>query len=698
MESLTTSGAAMLAIKVRAKSSLSASGKANNDSVISLESIQKFNSRRISRKLLLPRAPHHRIIQIEEDFALKFVIVARSMKRVRPFFFCFLLGFGSIFSQAVVKPIGDAVPYRLLGSSTLTVETNGVATAASILSGTFTLTRQLSPLDWDSFSLDNIRWFSTNATTSATRITGNGTYSITTRFGNTRELNLATKINDVAVNLQSGAVPDDSNWPIIDIVVAGTDANGVNYSLHLVAAPELQRWHYRLLESSSFLDDCLICDHVSIYQPVRGSFDLVLIDGNPLNSRYLLRDIDFTATLGDQIHTFTGEGSFEFGGEVALRQNMTLHLKVQSGATIETKTFTNTTSAVQMLWPVIDVNLDETEGTPVHTYRLHLLAAPLREIWFSTVSDFGSGNNRNNRTISNGDILSDLGRVVVPNIALMRPFGLNPDLRVGIDALAIVPGGEVQFSLNNDFTSAPAGQIHHGDLLSDKGNIVKRNQDLLAAFGIMPTAPDAGLDAVQIMDNGEILFSITQDIFSEIKGTTLHKGDLLSNKGDIKKTNSELLSRFHPTPIQDYGLDAVYVWPSGEIWFSTEQDFNDQGLGPISEGDLLSDQGYVVFRNLELLQAFKPLEKIANFGLDGLYIVTDASERAAGPVLSSPLIDRANDIATLHWQSPGRVVQLQKTTDLRFPFVEASRIIPGTTWIDTPLQSNGAVFYRLRQW
>ncbi len=617
---------------------------------------------------------------------------------MRPFFFgiCFLLGFGSIFSQAEVKPIGDPVPYRLLGGSTLTVESNGVAKPASVLSGAFKLTRQLSPLDWDSFSLDNIRWFSTNATTSATRITGNGTYSISTRFGNTREMNLTAKINDVAVNLQSGSIPNDSNWPIIDIVVAGTDANGVNYSLHLVAAPELQRWHYRLLESSYFLDDCPICDRVSILQPMRGSFDLVLIQSDPLNNRYILRDIDFTATLGDQIHTFKGEGSFEFGGEVALRQNMTLHLTVQSDDTIETKTFTNTTPAVQALWPVIEVNLDETEGTLAHIYRLHLLAAPLKEIWFSTASDFTSGNAGNAGKISNGDILSDLGRVVEPNIDLMRPLGLNSNVTVGIDALAVAPGGEVQFSVNNDLTLGT--EIHHGDLLSDKGNIVKRTQDLLAKFGIMPPVPDVGLDALQIMGEGEILLSISEDIFSEARGTILHKGDLLSSKGDIRKTNRELLSRFHATPIQDYGLDAVYVWPSGEIWFSTEQDFNDQGIGAISEGDLLSDQGYVVFRNLELVQRFKPLEKIANFGLDGLYIVTDVSASTVGPVLSSPLIARAQDMAFLRWQSPGRVVQLEKTTDLRFPFAEASPIIPGTNWIGTPLQFNGSVFYQLRQW
>jgi hypothetical protein len=620
------------------------------------------------------------------------------MNIVRGFFYCVWLSFsaGFVVCWAQEKPAGDPVPYRLLAGSTLNVQSNGVPDQTSPLTGRFTLTKQLSPLDWDYYKLDNIRWFTTNSTAGPERIVGTGTYSVTTRFGNTREMNLALSINDVRVDLASGTVPNDATWPVLDLVLSGTTQEGAKYSLHLVAAPELQVWHYRLLESSSFLDDCLICDRASIPQPMRGDFDLVLIDGNVLNSRYILRDIHFTSTWAGESRTLTGQGSFEFGGEVALRQSMTLQLNIESAKTNQTKTFTNTTAEVQMLWPVMEVNLDETEGTVASTYRLHLLAAPLREVWFSTASDFTSGNN--NTKITNGDILSDIGRVVEPNIALMSPFGLNPDAAVGIDALAIAPGGEVQFSLNNDSLSPTAGQIHHGDLLSDKGKIVSKNEDLLRPFGLMPPPLDVGLDTIQILESGEILFSITQDAFSETKGEMLSKGDLLSSKGDIKKTNQELLSRFHPVVAGDYGLDAVYLWPSGEIWFSTEQAFDDQLFGPISDGDLLSDQGYVVFRNLELLQQFHPLEEKTNFGLDGLYIVTDVSANAPGPAMDPPLIDHIGNSATLHWGSPGRVVQVEKTTDLRFPFAVASPIVPGNNWVDAALESDSGAFYRLRQW
>jgi hypothetical protein len=38
----------------------------------------------------------------------------------------------------------------------------------------------------------------------------------------------------------------------------------------------------------------------------------------------------------------------------------------------------------------------------------------------------------------------------------------------------------------------------------------------------------------------------------------------------------------------------------------------------------LSDQGYIVFRNTELLSPFAPTEAVADFGLDALAVITNA--------------------------------------------------------------------------
>jgi hypothetical protein len=147
-----------------------------------------------------------------------------------------------------------------------------------------------------------------------------------------------------------------------------------------------------------------------------------------------------------------------------------------------------------------------------------------------------------------------------------------------------------------------------------------------------------GLDAAHFVTasaSREIYFSIETDLFSERLGMTLQRGDLLSSYGRVVKRNHELLARFHPPPTpgpvpRDYGLDALYLWPGGEIWFSVEEGFMDEQLGMILPGDLLSDQGRVVMRNLELLAAFAPIEDLADFGLDAVFVVTEAAPISPG--------------------------------------------------------------------
>ena len=43
-------------------------------------------------------------------------------------------------------------------------------------------------------------------------------------------------------------------------------------------------------------------------------------------------------------------------------------------------------------------------------------------------------------------------------------------------------------------------------------------------------------------------------------------------------------------------------------------------------GDGVGDRGWIVYRNRELLERFQPLKDLADFGLEGLFGVTDASE------------------------------------------------------------------------
>ena len=455
---------------------------------------------------------------------------------------------------------------------------------------------------------------------------------------------------------------------------------------------------YTLVEGSYLVDDCPICGRPTILLPMRGTFDLVLLEQNPLFTCYEVRDISFTAGYSGLRYTVKGGGFYKIGGEVAIQQEMTLQVSIDNGFTNKLCYFTNGFQALDRPWPMININLAQTNGTFTQVYELNLLAAPLREIWFSTASGFTAGKWQSpTNHVSGGDLISSTGRMVKRNSDLTENLGIMPiPPDVGLDAVDIITGGEILFSIHQDVFSETLGPLRHGDLLSNRGRIVKRNQQLMSAFGLPSTNIEVGLDAVQLMDDGKILFSITTNVFSIKSNTMLFRGDILSDQGEIFKSHQQLLSRFHPAQTnKDFGLDALYVWPVGEIWFSTEEGFQDTYLGAILPGDLLSDQGYRVFGNLELVSAFAPLEHAADFGFDALFVVTDFTPPAPAPRLLGIDLDGDTGKLTVQWEGKGRVFQLERATNVTGPYLPFSPIIPDFSFNDT-IQSQ--FFYRLRQW
>src|ERR1044071_8632235 len=431
-------------------------------------------------------------------------------------------------------------------------------------------------------------------------------------------------------------------------------------------------WTFRLLEGSYLVDEVLICGRPTIPQPMRGSFTLVLTGNIPPYTSYELRDISFSA--GDPAsgaYAVAGTGTWQVGGELVTRQEMTLDVDLtDSGNATSAKVFTNDVKTVDRAWPIVAVHLVQTDQNLLHFYSLSVLAAPVRDIWFSTGAD------------------------LVKRLGMMPPAG-----ELAVDAVDIAPGGEVLFSLNADVFSETLGQLHHGDLLTEGGEVYRRNGELMAAFAPADTNADYGLDAVQVMSGGEIYFSITTNVVSPQIGM-LFRGDVLSDQGRLVKSHQQLLSLFHPAVVDhDYGLDALYVWPGGEIWFSTEEGFNDSQLGPILAGDILSDQGFVVFHNLELVSAFAPVEDLADFGLDALYIVTDATPPAPAPKLTSAQAVNGSQSIALQWYGSGRAFQIERAGAVAGPFLPASPILADLSWLDSiAAATNPAAFYRLRQW
>src|ERR1044071_1470891 len=462
-------------------------------------------------------------------------------------------------------------------------------------------------------------------------------------------------------------------------------------------------WTFRLLEGSYLVDEVLICGRPTIPQPMRGSFTLVLTGNIPPYTSYELRDISFSA--GDPAsgaYAVAGTGTWQVGGELVTRQEMTLDVDLtDSGNATSAKVFTNDVKTVDRAWPIVAVHLVQTDQNLLHFYSLSVLAAPVRDIWFSTgagltASKWQAPTNR----IEAGDLGFASGRGGRSNADLVKRLGMMPPAgELAVDAVDIAPGGEVLFSLNADVFSETLGQLHHGDLLTEGGEVYRRNGELMAAFAPADTNADYGLDAVQVMSGGEIYFSITTNVVSPQIGM-LFRGDVLSDQGRLVKSHQQLLSLFHPAVVDhDYGLDALYVWPGGEIWFSTEEGFNDSQLGPILAGDILSDQGFVVFHNLELVSAFAPVEDLADFGLDALYIVTDATPPAPAPKLTSAQAVNGSQSIALQWYGSGRAFQIERAGAVAGPFLPASPILADLSWLDSiAAATNPAAFYRLRQW
>jgi hypothetical protein len=170
--------------------------------------------------------------------------------------------------------------------------------------------------------------------------------------------------------------------------------------------------------------------------------------------------------------------------------------------------------------------------------------------------------------------------------------------------------------------SETLGPLGAGDVLSDRGAVVRRHEDLLKRFCVMPPVPDFGLDALALGADGALLFSTDASFFSECLGAAVSHGDLLGEGGAVVRRGLDLLARFHvrASISGEAGLDAAHVWPHGEVWFSVATPFIDERFGFVGDGDLLSDTGRVVARNVELVSAFAPLEFSAGFGLDALHI------------------------------------------------------------------------------
>jgi len=463
-------------------------------------------------------------------------------------------------------------------------------------------------------------------------------------------------------------------------------------------------WSYTLVNGSSLLDDCQLCGRPSIILPMRGTFQMRLILQGPLFAYYSLDNISLKAAGNGLTYTATGQGQFQIGGEIGTQQMMTVQLMIDDGITNRWCYFTNNSSAVTRGWPMIQIPIDQTNGTLLHQFHLEIDAAPFRELWFSTVQPFRAGIwNPATNLVGAGDLISWIGREVKNNAELATGLDIQfSGADLGLKDVDILSGGEIEFSLAQTAVSSTLGTLHPGDILSDHGRLLRTNFSLVAPFvPAAPLPPDFGLAALKTISDGETWFSTQTNFFSKALGRMVQPGDLLSDNGTLVKSNAQLLAQFHVTDLtNDYGLNSIYVWPSGEIWFSTAKGFFDTNSSYFDPGDLLSDQGYLVYSNSELLAAFSPSNAPSSLGLDALYIVSDVVAASAPPQLE--LLRFTNfppSSLVLDFKAPGHVFQLERASTVDGGFLPISPISTTTHLVDPGvLSQSGQGFYRVRQW
>jgi hypothetical protein len=190
--------------------------------------------------------------------------------------------------------------------------------------------------------------------------------------------------------------------------------------------------------------------------------------------------------------------------------------------------------------------------------------------WFSTGRTFYS--NTYGRNIDEGDLLSRNGNIVATNQALLAKFSPSSSASFGLDGVDVInPGAnqEIWFSTRSNFYAKALGkQVTSGDLLSNTGQVIATNADLLAAFKPSKPGVNYGLDAMHVVSRQEgqapvIWFSTNRDFYSNALKRTVNQGDILSNAGKIIATNAEVMRNFGWHFPGNVGLDVIAFGPSG---------------------------------------------------------------------------------------------------------------------------------------
>jgi hypothetical protein len=129
-------------------------------------------------------------------------------------------------------------------------------------------------------------------------------------------------------------------------------------------------------------------------------------------------------------------------------------------------------------FPTIEITATEDSGNNQHRYQIHLIAEPRRVYQFSTEIGFGSWQPAGVVPMSDGDLLATSGRRYRANAQLTQHLGIMPPAPdIGLDAVVLTPAtASAVFSSEVDVFSEWLGPLQDGDLLNEHGFVFRTNQ------------------------------------------------------------------------------------------------------------------------------------------------------------------------------------------------------------------------------
>lgn len=144
-------------------------------------------------------------------------------------------------------------------------------------------------------------------------------------------------------------------------------------TLALTPAPPVI--HYQLQDRSDFEYGCFgLCDCPNVALPMKGAFDLEYSGFDGLYDNYRVSNVRWTSRRGDTDIDIAGSGKYRIGGEVALLQQLSLDLSIDSADPLH---FDSGLVSGASGFPKIDVMISLHGMAECLDTVMHVVAAPI---------------------------------------------------------------------------------------------------------------------------------------------------------------------------------------------------------------------------------------------------------------------------------------------------------------------------------